>query len=312
MIHGIMAGRAGVGYGPHRYWRIKATGWGAIAAFSTVEMYERKFGENKCSGGTASSSTVYDANYPASNAFDGSFFDNSNIGASVWASASEADPWIKYDFGAGNAKSIVAVGLGARNATFVHQTPTAFDIQYSDDNSAWTTAWSVSGLTWVRQEFKRLVNPSWVEPSYSGSPWGAWALWRLQVFGRQGYGNPISLAEIQHRATPGGADQCNGGTPLVNANKSGFTAANGYDNSTSTRWATPDADDWGWIRYTHTAPVVVAQYTINSLDETFFTQSPGAFVFQFWNGACWTTIDYRAGITWARNELKTFTDPAYV
>jgi hypothetical protein len=68
MIHGIMAGRAGVGYGPHRYWRIKATGWGAIAAFSTVEMYERKFGENKCSGGTPSSSTVYDANYPASNA----------------------------------------------------------------------------------------------------------------------------------------------------------------------------------------------------------------------------------------------------
>ena len=55
--------------------------------------------------------------------------------------------WWAYDYGAGNAKAIVEVTIQARNDSSYNQAPEVFALQWSDDNSNWTTAASFA-TTW--------------------------------------------------------------------------------------------------------------------------------------------------------------------
>ena len=59
--------------------------------------------------------------------------------------------------------------------------------------------------------------------------------WALQVTARAGSGNGVGLAEIEMRATPGGADQCSGGT-ASGASSFGLVPANAFDNDDNTIW----------------------------------------------------------------------------
>jgi hypothetical protein len=61
--------------------------------------------------------------------------------------------------------------------------------------------------------------------------------WRVRVYDNYSGGSTaaISAAELEMRATAGGADQCSGGTPLV-SNTSEGSAANIFDNNGSTYW----------------------------------------------------------------------------
>lgn len=47
--------------------------------------------------------------------------------------------WVKYDFGAGNEKVINAYSLSASDRFVASDTPTAWQVQASDDNTAWVT-----------------------------------------------------------------------------------------------------------------------------------------------------------------------------
>lgn len=121
---------------PHRYWRLYITA--GSSNFTSIKELEfaQLGGADLCAGGAAIKSTEY-GGLPASNAFD-------NDLTTVWAPDGSALPqWIGYDFGAGNAKDIQVVRLLQRDSG---QYPSAFNVQYSDDGSSWTTAWSVSGL----------------------------------------------------------------------------------------------------------------------------------------------------------------------
>ena len=59
--------------------------------------------------------------------------------------------------------------------------------------------------------------------------------WALSLFARAGSGNGVSLAEVEMRGTPGGADLCTGGT-AGGSFTSGLLPANAFDNSDSTIW----------------------------------------------------------------------------
>lgn len=59
--------------------------------------------------------------------------------------------------------------------------------------------------------------------------------WALLVTARPGSGNGVGLAEVEMRATSGGADQCSGGT-AGGASSFGQVPANAFDNDDATIW----------------------------------------------------------------------------
>lgn len=159
---------------PHRYWRINITANGGDASTSAIvelEMYESRFGPNVCTGVTAASSGNFDSQYLPGEAFDQSLVDNGGGTSDLWASSAPVS-WISANFGSGNNKAVVGIGMHGRRSTNTNQMPTAFDVQWSDDNSSWTTAWSESGVSWSAHEFKRFYHPSLPAASHSGSPHG--------------------------------------------------------------------------------------------------------------------------------------------
>lgn len=331
MIPGITAGGAtrfvggvgGDGYtsvGNHRYWRVNITavGTGTLAAMCQLEMYESEFGVNACGGGTASASSENAAAYTASKAFDGLLQDNGDTSSrtSVWASTNTALPhWIQYDFGMGNDVEIISIGVHGRNSTFASQMPTAFDVQYSDDGSSWTTHWSESGLSWAGYEFKKFVHPDWVEASYTGSPRGGFQYWRLFAK-RDGGPNAPAVAELQFRATPGGADQATGGTASASSIFSGsFPASAAFDDDAGTLWSTSSAATFGWLQYQFSGTVEVAQIALTARNDTAVTTTPSALAVQYsaTGSAPWTTLlNDESETGWSLGETRTYTDDGYI
>jgi hypothetical protein len=97
-----------------------------------------------------SASTIFDTIYDAWTCFNGSF----DVATGGWSPASSSVPqWIKADFGA--AVSIDLVKLGYGTAAIPTYTAKNFEIQYSADNSAWTTAYTATNISgWVDSVFK--------------------------------------------------------------------------------------------------------------------------------------------------------------
>ncbi len=59
--------------------------------------------------------------------------------------------------------------------------------------------------------------------------------WALGLLARIGSGNGVSLAEVQMRGSPGGADLCTGGT-ASGTGSFGLVAGNAFDNDDNTIW----------------------------------------------------------------------------
>ncbi|MBF3820839.1 discoidin domain-containing protein [Burkholderia pseudomallei] len=117
----------------HTYWRlsINYTDGGTNAAIAEFSLHTSIGGGQAASGGTPSASSVYSTD-TASLAFDGS-------ASTFWASAaSGANSWLQYQFA--SAVDIVEYAITARNDSFYNQAPASWQLQYSDDGSAWTTA----------------------------------------------------------------------------------------------------------------------------------------------------------------------------
>lgn len=144
-----------VASGAHRYWRIYVTAanGSTYTAICEVELRASAGGADETGSGTAASSSNYPTLTPDK------AFDNSTVQANGWASNGGFPCWLSYDFGAGVTKEIVEVAIHFNVSGFLDQSPTAWSLQYSDDNSAWTTAFDVSSLWTVnntQQVFTRV------------------------------------------------------------------------------------------------------------------------------------------------------------
>ncbi len=83
--------------------------------------------------------------------------------------------------------------------------------------------------------------------------------WALLVTYRSSGGTSAAIAELEMRATAGGADQCTGGTPSGLSHAS-YPAANAFDNSGSTLWFYGAAVYPGTrLAYEFAAPVTVTE-----------------------------------------------------
>ena len=134
----------------HIYWRIYITGsvGGEYVDIVEIEMRATVGGANQCAGGVASASSTYITS-SAAEAFDGDI-------ENEWGSDGPLPDWIKYQFpSAVDVSEIAIYGDGSGIA----QPPTDFALQFSDDDSGWTTAVNWSGVTWP--------TPGWQYFSYS-------------------------------------------------------------------------------------------------------------------------------------------------
>lgn len=135
---------AGGGGSTHRFWRIyvTATNGSAYVSISEVELRAAIGGADQTGGGTASESSYFfpEAGNRAFNN-DGTF--------TQWSSGGGGMPeWVKYDFGAGQAKSIVEFTVRARgDGNAATMSPKDFKLQWSDDDSSYTDAIVVTNQT---------------------------------------------------------------------------------------------------------------------------------------------------------------------
>lgn len=129
----------------HRYWRLGITGsnGAGFVGAANVEMRTLSSSVDETEGGTASSTSNFGTLVPA-NAFTGM-----NPGDTLeWASNNAGFPeYLKYDFGAARPVFVQELFYKPRVGLESSQSPTGFTIEYSDDNSSWTTVRTVTGIT---------------------------------------------------------------------------------------------------------------------------------------------------------------------
>lgn len=82
--------------------------------------------------------------------------------------------------------------------------------------------------------------------------------WRVYVTDNNGDVTWITANEIEMRATPGGADQCSGGTVIKSNEAFGNEATKAFDNNNATAWGY-NVNNNQWIGYQFTSPVMVQQ-----------------------------------------------------
>ena len=134
----------------------------------------------------------------------------------------------------------------------------------------------------------------------------AHSYWRINVTTNDGDANFLAIAEVEMRATKGGADQCSGGTPSASTSGGSNPATLAFDNITGTHWATNGVTT-GWIRYQFAAPVDVLQYVITA-QQLGPTRAPRNFTLEYSDdGSSWTVTDTRTGQTgWVGLESRVF------
>lgn len=135
---------------------------------------------------------------------------------------------------------------------------------------------------------------------------GAHEYWRINGSSPTGV-TFLAIAEVEMRATLGGADQCAGGTPSASTADPSSPASNAFDNNATTRWSTVSGNTTGWLLYRFAAPVGVLEYTIQA-HPTAPVRSPKDFSLEFSDdGVDWTAADTRTNqIDWGAGEIRTY------
>lgn len=303
------SGTSGPPGDPHEFWRINITNNQGDANFTQlfeVELYEDYDHEDVTTGATTNQSSFFaSGTLNAAKTIDRTSWDD----GSLWVTASgSAEPsWVSYQLTSPKNISEVMLRQPTANRT---RAPESFDVQFSDDGSAWTTKWSVSGeASWADREARFYRDPAY-SPTYTGSPYGAHQYWAILCYQNESTA-AIEMAEIEFRATPSGADQATGGTSgglLV----SGGTHSNAFDNDNGTNVASSVTTAMQ-VSYNFGSPVNVAEVAITA-PSTNPTRAPSRFAIRYSdNGTTWSTAwDVLSSTSWTSNEQRVFTDPDYV
>jgi hypothetical protein len=94
------------------------------------------------------------------------------------------------------------------------------------------------------------------------NPYGTHTYWRLVITSNYGDSTYSGLAEIEMRATPGGANLCTGGTPSVSNSAGGGSSSTPFNGSTSDVWYANGTDRWA--QYQFASPVGIAEIAVTA------------------------------------------------
>lgn len=136
--------------------------------------------------------------------------------------------------------------------------------------------------------------------------------WRLNISAAQS-GGYVSIAEIEFRATPGGADQATGGTPSASSSYNpAYTAAAAFDGNPGSEWASGNGFPH-WIRYEFASAVEVQQVAVQATDAAYGgpNERPLDFAIEYSDdGSAWTVARTVTGQTgWTDSEIRLFSVP---
>ncbi len=133
--------------------------------------------------------------------------------------------------------------------------------------------------------------------------------WRLLITqSTSGSDQLISLYEVEWRATPGGPDQCNGGSATASHNTA--TAYRLFDNNSSSYWTNGGPGVESWIQYDFGAGVTVDVGEIRLLPRSGLA-APKAFALHHSDeGSVWTETAHWTDVTdWISGVEKFFVPP---
>ena len=278
----------------HRYWRvyIDADAGDHYVIATEIELRSSVGGSNLATGGTASASSAYGGDV-AANAFDGNL-------STYWMASGAAMPqWIEYDLGAGSPASIVEIKWGTLSGYYL-RTPSTFDVQYSDNDATWTTAWSVYGYMWSDAQNQVFTNP----PSA-----GSHRYWSVYVSVTSS-GSAAACAELEFHSTAGGGNIITGGTPTASTVNNGYVAANCFDGNPATFWNSGGQPPQ-WVGYDFGSGNSVSVEEIKWTSRADYAlYNPLSFAMQFSDdGTNWSAAWSQTGISgWTNGSSQTFTD----
>jgi hypothetical protein len=273
----------------HRYWRIyihEKSGAATFSAIAELELRTSIGGADVTGSGTASANSVTGG--AAANAVD-------NNTGTIWGTSTGAVPhWWAYDFGSGQDKDIVELSITSRSSS-AGSAPGRFELQYSDDNTNWST-----------QLFCH-VDTSWpISTTYVFNKDGSDQYWRVYVTA-VGSGDDTAIAELEMFTVSGGADQCTGGT--ASTSNAGTPAANAFNDNPADAWESgaPNALP-EWIGYDFGSTKSIVEISITAPAASAASLTPTTFsVQQSPNGLSWTTFwTNTVGSGWANGEKRYY------
>lgn len=144
-----------------------------------------------------------------------------------------------------------------------------------------------------------------------GGGGAAHSRWRILITAGM-HPSYISVAELEIRATSGGANQCSGGSPSASGQyDSTYSAEKAFDGVASTMWAKPGVSG-SWLAYQFAAPVECTQIAIKSDNWSFGGNvAPLSFTVQYSDdGVAWTnwwSVVNSQSLT--SGEVRVFTKP---
>jgi hypothetical protein len=131
--------------------------------------------------------------------------------------------------------------------------------------------------------------------------------WRLYIKAT----NPVfwaTLAELQMRSTPGGANECSGGTASASGTGGGNGPANAFDGNTATRWQSGSGTMPQWIEYDFATEKKIEEVVLRA-SSTEETDAPTNAEVQYWDGSAWVKhFEFFTNSDWAAGESRTFTN----
>lgn len=291
--------------GGHTYWRvnISANNGASGMSISSVNMFYGAGGSDLTFGGTAIQSSNASSGV-AANAFD-------HNPTSEWHPLVASNAWIGYHFPYAVIVNNVAVAASHTNFEGAYA-PQAFTIDYSDDGTTWTTAWSVSGQTgWSIQEVRHFADPGF---TYTGSLYGTRTAWRLRLLS-SGNSGAYGVAEAQLRGAPGGTNQATGGTAYATeVFGAGYEASKAFDGNISTYWLANDSFQFQSLEYDFTSAVSIAELTLTARNDSSAASAPTSAVVEYWDSSTsvWMPAWKFTTTSFTTGQTKTFTDPWYV
>ncbi len=208
--------------GNARHWRVfmltEYNGSGFATSLTQLDFLDDTDTVISTGGTPTASNAAFGA---VGNAFDGS-------DGTFWASSSDTDSWIAYDFG--SDVTVSKIRMKPRSGSNANQSPGYGFLQYSDNGTDWTDAWPFM----ADGGWSSLTERTFESPLVDYSAAQYWRITQLNSYVGTSATTSWTVAEIEMRATVGGADQTGTWTVTVDSSQPAQDPADIIDDDTAT------------------------------------------------------------------------------